>query len=87
MNVPDPLLIGGQPVVVGRIVHSITVDFTGARRSCAPMLVLGSTDAGALRLRDFARGDVHDHVFPAETPEGEGWHWPDANSRQCQGRA
>jgi hypothetical protein len=81
------LMVGGQPVVVGRIVHCRALRVLGGSE-CAPCIVVtgGVSEDGA--LVSLKRLDEPDERFVAAHGDGLGeWHWPDANRRQCQGRA
>jgi hypothetical protein len=88
MNTPEPLMFGGQPIVVGRIVHLVLDSPATGGTICVAATIVAATEAGSLEL---VRLDNHDRAMSVPwEPKGvvpRSWHWPDANRRQCQGRA
>ncbi len=91
MLTPDPLVIAGQTVVIGRIVHVAAV-VAGSPR-CEPAFVLRTNNHGEALLRDMRHGD--EGIYQPEprmpvaldTPHTKGrWHWPNADDHRCQGR-
>lgn len=85
---PDPLIIGGQPIVIGRIVHHVLDSPAAERVVCVASFVAGVNDAGSLQLVRLDNAD-RSMAIPWE-PSGtvpRTWHWPNADRRQCQGRS
>lgn len=94
MNTPEPIIIAGQPMVIGRVVHLPVTNIAGTRR-CVPCVVLRTNQHGEALIQSLAQDTFRDCVAQPEVrmpvaldaPFTTGrWHWPNADDRRCQGR-